>query len=740
MKKLKHSSGIQLNFHACLSSTPLHEDIIFSSMSGYSQFLRDWQNSKYFVLDIETAETKTGNGLDARRGKIRLFQILLPNSKLLIVDSFKDGKPAGFIETLRQTCSDPNVSVVGHNLFFDLTWLRVKYGIVAQTVRDTKVMAQIATAGIKTQRYSLSAVHKWLFDEELDKTLQTSDWNQPNLSNDQYNYARLDVVATNRCFLRLCAVIKKYNHLPDVFGNKCDRSLVEVAQIECDCIPAFVEMGVNGYPINLPVIEELISDYETAIADLYAPVQQKLGLPYSAQAIQLAKAIYNVYGVWLLREKTTKELESEEDEDEIVNVNELNLFEQIYPDVPKTHVLTTASANLFSYYLETNNDNLLIISLTRSLKKLLDTLYSLRDSALQNKGRAVTRFNSLGSTSSGRSTSSGDNSSTTIALNLQNLPNSVSHPLIDKYKLKPIRYAIQAPIGKKLSIIDLSASHSRLCAKLSGDRTLLATLSEKDPHLTGAVVLMNRLTGSTLTLEEAKARGGKKDAEINGYRSLFKVFYYLSLNVGSPKRLLTVLNKDFKTATLDVAMACAETFKETFPGVVKWQRDLHKRSSKTIVPIKVELKSGKKYTQKYCQFRTTDGRLMHLPVFKVKNFKGEGFRKNPQTGDYLYQPSISECTSVSLISPEALLQKQSLIETMRLQTSELGQHFELIGFCHDEFILKLEDSEAGIQVAKEVYNIIACNFQAELGASIPSGMKATDRNIKDTLAYRYDQK
>ncbi|MEN9871608.1 MAG: hypothetical protein RLZZ171_2600 [Cyanobacteriota bacterium] len=780
--KLKHQAGIQLNFNARLSSTPLHADIIFPGMKEYAQFLLDWKTSSYFVLDLETAETKTGNGLDARRGKIRLFQILLPNNKLLIVDTLRtthgleetsrtahglevssspvsSSPVSSFIETLRQTCSDPQILVVGHNLYFDLTWLRVKYSIVAQCVRDTKVLAQVATAGIKTQRYSLAAVHKWLFEEELDKTLQTSDWNQPDLSNEQYNYARLDVIATHRCFLRLCAIIKKYDKVPDVFGRRCDRTLVEVAQIECDSIPAFVEMGVNGYPVNLSVIAELIAEYEQAIADLYDPVQKKLGLPYSAQAIQLAKAIYDVYSIWLLREKTTKELEAEEDKNEIVNVSELNLFNHNYPNVPETHVLTTASATLFSYYLKTENDDLLIISLTRSLKKLLDTLYALRDSAWQNNGRAVTRFNSLGSTSSGRSTSSGDNSSTTIALNLQNLPNPVSHPLLDKYKLKPIRYAIQAPTGKKLSIIDLSASHSRLCAKLSGDRTLVATLSESDPHLTGSVVLMNRLTGSSLTLAEAKARGGKKDEELNGYRSLFKVFYYLSLNVGSPTRLLTVLNKDFKTATLDVAQACAETFKETFPQVVKWQRMLHQHSIKTIVPVKVELKSGKKYTQKYSQFRTTDGRLMHLPVFKVKNFNGKGFKKDAQTGDYLYQPSISECTSVSFISPEALLMKRSLIETMRLQTSErtahgleetsspvssspvssLGQHFKLIGMCHDEFVLELDGNEFGVQAAKEVYNIIAMNFQAELG-SIPSGMDVSDENVLATLADRYDQK
>jgi DNA polymerase I-like protein with 3'-5' exonuclease and polymerase domains len=737
-KLLKHESGLQLNMDALLCQEPLHDGILTPDSPNFSGFLTQWKTSNYFTIDLETTETSTGNGLDARRGAIRLFQILLPDGQLLIVDNFVWKDHPEFLNALKETLANPLIIVVGHNLYFDLSWLLIKYGFHANNIRDTKVMAQIATAGIKTQRYSLSAVHQYLFGESLDKTYQKSDWFQPNLSNAQLNYARLDVVATERCFLRLCGYIRKYNSIPDVFGNPCERSLMDVVRIECDSIPAFANMAYQGYPINTVALDQLISDYENAIKDLYSSVEAKLNLPFSAFPPQLAKAIYDQYKIWLLREKTTKELnaDSDDDQDEEITYLEPSLFGNDYPIIPKTHVLTTSSSNLFSYYLETNEEDLLILSLTRSLKKLLDTLYALRDSALQNGGRAITRFNTLGSTSSGRSTSGQDNSSTAICLNLQNLPNKVSHPLLDKYALKPIRYAIQAPPSKKLVILDLSASHSRICAKLSQDSTLVETLSEKDPHLLGTVSLINKLLDTDMTLKEAKARGGKDDKEIGEYRSLFKTFYYLSLNVGSPKRLLAVLNKDFQTSTLELAMACAEAFKATFPQVVEWQSNLHKAAGKTIIDVKVQLKNGRKYVDKYCVFRTSDGRLMHLKAFVCKDRNGKP-RRDFKTKQYMYQPSISECTSVSMISPEALLQKQSLKESLELQHE--NNSFKLIGFCHDELVLEIDDNASGFEAAKQVYEIIARNFQSELG-NIPNGMVVTDKNVKDAMCDRYDQK
>lgn len=735
--KLKHQHGLQLDLNALFCQTPLPPDIIRLGSPSICDFFAEWKKAPRFTLDLETAESKEGNGLDFVRGEIRLFQILLPSGRLLILDAFKDFQDSRFklefLAILQETLANSKQLVVGQNLYFDLLWLKAKYGFNARWVRDTKIMAQVLCAGIKTQRYSLGAIYQWLFKKTIAKELQTSNWNLPDLSNDQLIYAANDVRYTEECYLELRQRLNKYKDTLDVNGDVCERTLAEVAAVECDAIPGFVEIAFNGYPIDIPIANQLIKDYENAIADLYAPVSSRLNnLPYTAFAKDLATAIYDYHGIWLLQEKTAHELARDKDnkDDDAITIQQFRLFGKTYPEIPKTHVLTTNSACLFAYFLETGNEDLLIISLVRSLKKLKDTLINLRDSAVQNNGRAMSRYNTLGNTGSGRSTSSGDNKGTTISLNLQNLPNPVEHSLLDKYKLKPIRYCIQAPPNRKLSIQDLSSSHSRLCAKLSGDRNLLATLDEVDPHLTGTTILINTVTGSKLTLSDVKARGGKKDKEIAGFRSLFKTFFYLSLNVGGVKRLLTVLNKDFQTCSMEVAQACSVSFKETFPGVVRWQKSLHKKASNTVIDIIVELKSGRKYTQQYAQFRVPDGRLFHAPLYETTDFNGNKVK----------QPKINDCTSVSLISPEALLQKQSMKEILELTISGLFSYeCKFIGMVHDEIVLELPDDPEGLEYARTVNQIIARNFQLALG-DIPSGMGCTDKEVRDTLADNYSQK
>lgn len=741
--KLKHQNGLQLDLNALFCQTPLPDYIISPGSVKAYDFLKEWRTAIRSTIDLETAETATGNGLDPFRGKIRLFQVLLPSGKLLIVDAFKDFKDvkfqSEFLGVLQTVLANPDHLIVGQNLYFDLLWLRVQYGFRAVGVRDTKILAQSLRSGIKTQRFGLKDLCSWLLDVDLSKDLQTSNWNLPDLSNDQLIYAAKDVIYTEQCYLALCKLIHKHRDTPDINGNPCQRTLVEVAKIECEAIPAFVEIAYNGYPINLDVCKQLIADYDHAIADLYAPVQKRLNnLPYSAFSADLAAAIYDCHGIWLLQEKTVNQILKEEaakkggenaDEDAVAP-KQLSLFGKVYPDIPKTHVLTTNSACLFAYFLETGNEDLLVISLVRSLKKLKDTLISLRDSALQNNSRALSRYNSLGNTGSGRSTSSGDNKSTTISLNLQNLPNPLEHPLVEKYKLKPIRYCIQPPSGRKLSIQDLSASHSRLCAMLSKDETLLSTLDEKDPHLLGTARLMSIVKNKEVTLDDLKARGGKKDPEINGYRALYKVFYYLSLNVGGAKRLLAVLNKDFQSCSMEIAQACAASFKETFPEVVKWQKTLHKNAAKVVVEIPVQLKSGRKYKQKYAQFRIPDGRLFHAAMYENEDFNG----------NKVWQPKINDCTSVSLISPEALLEKQSMTEILALnRLGKYSSEFKLIGMCHDEMVLEFPDTEEGFNYAQEVNQIIAKNFQAAL-AFVPSGMRSTDKEVQSTFANNYSEK
>lgn len=732
--------GIQLDLLSAIDTTPLEDFIVTPNSEEYRDFLRQWVKAPYFTLDCETTEStrsgRLGNGLDAFAGQIRLIQIGLPDNKVLIVDLFKDNTEQ-FMPILKRTLWDENQSVAGQNLYFDLLFLRCQFGLLARNIRDTRILSIVLWCGIKYYRHGLADIYKRLFGEELSKEQQTSDWGQPELSNTQLNYAAWDVVATNKVYRRLCKKIEEYNEVPDINGQPCQYSLRELAIIECECIPAFVETAYNGMPVNIEKALEMEAAYELAINDLFNPVQDKLNLPFSANPAKLAIAIWKEYGIWLLEEdKDADDDYDEDDDDEKIKITQLSLFAQEpLPEIPPGFKLSTSSSTLFHYYSQSNEEDLLRISLVRSIKKCYDTIQKLRLSAQQNGGYAKTRYNPLGSTGTGRSTSGGDKKGTLEALNLQNIPNPVSHPMLDKYNLPKTRDCIIAPKGTKLSIIDLASSHSRYMAYLTDCPVLLSTFDMKDSHLLMTATVFQYTTDPTMTVEKLIERGGKKDPEIAEVRSLAKTCFYLSFNVGGANRLQAVLAKAFQTVDVETCKTFVDAFRETYPSVATWQRNLVRLASKNVIEVKVTLKNGGKFTQHYCQFRTPDGRLFHAAAFPA-----EKTNKKQGTTYTVYEAKVSDLTSVSLISPEALNMKKAMKRIFELKHStHHGQFFKPINMCHDEINNEVEDSVEGRLANLEIYRIISETFQESLH-HIPGGMKPTQEVADGCLADCYSEK
>jgi DNA polymerase I-like protein with 3'-5' exonuclease and polymerase domains len=743
MARTLKNNPSQLSFFALLDDTPLNDNIVLSTSSvAFLALLPEMANAKVLTLDIETTHDKTGqfNGLDHARGRIRLMQIYLSKiNKVLVVDLFKTdvGILDKFTQLLGRQLSNPDCVICGQNIYFDLLYLRHAYGFRANNIRDSRIMSQIRWAGIKLYRHGLGDIYKRLFFNTMSKEMQRSDWSQPELSNTQLNYAATDVVNTFRCIVELGKQIQTFNNMRSILGSECDYKLDEIALTECNAIPAFVEIAYNGLPINIPFAANTIEQYKNAINDLYAPVGVKLGLPYSAQPLKIAKSIYQTYGVWLIEEDYKKSLlDPEDDDDDIIKKKDLRQLtltvDDEYPPIPSTHKLTTASSTLFNYFVETGEEDLLILSLVRSLKKALDSIVNLHDSAVQNNGNAKGGYNVLGMTSTGRSTCGGDRKSSTIAQNLQNLPNEVKHPLLDRYALPAPREVIQAPTGSKLSIIDLSASHSRYIARFSQDPTLLSSFDMVDPHMLMTKDVMNTSLKSDLTVQDLLDRGGKKDKEIANYRTLAKTAYYLCLNVGSANRLYQVFQKDFSDVTKDECEISIKTFATTFPQVVSWQRNLHQRAKKNLVEIQMNTKAGGKYNKKYALFRTQDGRLIHLEAHKKE-------KKIPnQPPKIVYEPKINDCTSCMLISAEAIAEKKTLAKIMDI-LPKYPTSCKLISMCHDEINLLISDDSVGREFNHKVYEINSKEFTLSLG-DCPSGMHGDSASSLKTLADKYSEK
>ena len=199
-------------------------------------------------------------------GDIRLLQLSgLNQSEVLVID-FKTKwdrdrlslSPAykAFLDTAKQKVIEyarSRKSFIGHNVGFDLQFMRQHWGVKAWVAWDTMIMSQLLSAGILTYKHGLAAC----CERELglvgtvDKTEQKSDFSLP-LRNAQINYAGLDIVYTKKLFLNLAKKIK-------------EAGLEKVSRDEAEFTPALVEINHWGLPVDLTELHRQIKWYESKL-------------------------------------------------------------------------------------------------------------------------------------------------------------------------------------------------------------------------------------------------------------------------------------------------------------------------------------------------------------------------------------------------------------------------------------------------------------------------------------------
>lgn len=416
------------------------------------QLLAEWERRQCVAVDIETlGKESTKDALNPFWGGIRLIQIGYQGKVLILDTKHSSNRLANvFVQQLKNLLESDKQVQVFHNAIFDLSFLSIRLSIKARDVRDTMIIGKMLNAGIGLARpNSLAALCKQFLGKAPDKSHQTDDWSVNELSNSQYLYAANDVIYTEKLYYKM---LKEVNSVADIdfTGRPTQYSFKDTVITECNVIPAFVDIISTGQPIDLDYARDVLRQYKEASDDLYEPVAIKLGMPYTAQPAKMLEAIKKVYGL------------SVKDND---------------------GVETTSSDALFLTYCSSGEEDLLRLSLTRSLAKTITTLENLISSAEQCKGYARGGYTSLGDTASGRSTCKGKGkNSNWETLNLQNIPNHVRHPLLEKYNLPKIRSVIKHPQDDVMAIYDLSASHARYAAALSGDISLVEVMELKDPH------------------------------------------------------------------------------------------------------------------------------------------------------------------------------------------------------------------------------------------------------------------
>jgi DNA polymerase-1 len=175
-------------------------------------------------LDLETT------GLNPRTDQIRLLSLNVGGS-LFLVDCFRVN-PRPLFSALQTKL------LVGHNLAFDLAFLR-HCGFDPGSVSDTYLMSQVLDAGLDVPPgfQKFDAVLERHLGIVLDKTLQTSNWAENDLSAAQLEYAAGDVAFLPSLYEQLSQELDAAD-------------LRKVADLENRCLPTIVWTADAGAPLD----------------------------------------------------------------------------------------------------------------------------------------------------------------------------------------------------------------------------------------------------------------------------------------------------------------------------------------------------------------------------------------------------------------------------------------------------------------------------------------------------------
>ncbi|WP_456464822.1 bifunctional 3'-5' exonuclease/DNA polymerase [Persephonella sp.] len=395
--------------------------------------LKDFEKDKYIFLDTEIA-VKSFKEIDFFQDKVRLIQIG-NREKIYIYDMFRIPEFSKHLRKLLET-----KGVVGHNLKFDIKFLKTNFNIFPQIVFDTMIASQLLSEN-EREKHSLQAVAYRLTDDELDKTQQSSAWGLRNLSKEQLDYAAKDVHVLRDIFPILRDRLNSIKTPHKATGVIHETFTLDnaTAVVEMAFVPQLALIELTGMPVDEKTLKSQLQKVSSDYQRIYIDFVRKYGVdPFSPH-----KVTY-----WLSAKLGLK--------------------------LPKTQKgsLSSQDSALRKYMDREEVKQLVEI---RSTKKILDKLKEL--SSYTKNGRIYSEFKQIGAPT-GRMASSRPN--------LQNIT-------------KELRKLFKAPEGRSLIVADYSQIELRIAAEYVGDNTMIKAFSErKDLHkFTASLILGKTYEGVT---------------------------------------------------------------------------------------------------------------------------------------------------------------------------------------------------------------------------------------------------
>ena len=238
-----------------MSRTPY---TLISTGEGLDEALAEL--SQHQILGVDTETT----GLDPFRSRVRLIQIAIPD-RCFVIDLFQ--VRALEDERLLKLFSSPRPIKAFHNAKFDLKMLLHLFDLEVHGIFDTLLASQLVGLGAGEGGHSLASITDRLLGQQLDKSLQVSDWSG-SLSDAQYEYAAMDAVLMLPLREKLVRRLQELN-------------MFEVAKIEFDCVLPVAAMELAGVAIDQQCWQKLVTEVERAHKVLSADLKRELaaGIP-----------------------------------------------------------------------------------------------------------------------------------------------------------------------------------------------------------------------------------------------------------------------------------------------------------------------------------------------------------------------------------------------------------------------------------------------------------------------------
>jgi ribonuclease D len=201
-----------------------------SSSPGHELFEDDLSEERlghYATKQIIALDTET-RGLMIPRDRLCLIQLCDEDNVTSLVRY--SGKPAPRLKKLLETTS---VTKLFHYARFDVATLQHYLGACIQPIWCTKIASKLVRT--YTDKHGLKDLALEFLGISLDKTNQTSDWAQPDLSPSQLAYAAADVHVLIPIYKRLLAMLNRESRL-------------ELAEKLFACVGSVAQADLMGWP------------------------------------------------------------------------------------------------------------------------------------------------------------------------------------------------------------------------------------------------------------------------------------------------------------------------------------------------------------------------------------------------------------------------------------------------------------------------------------------------------------